>query len=1009
MSEPFNATTWKEKIIQRLQNWRAQMPQAGVNSLYGFLATMAFGPVLAAFQRGDGLGVGMALGSLMAGVGTNLLSDLLQQCKDESDVERQIAARIQSDSVFREQMDTLLAKLDVLSLAQKALKESDRAWFTETLRTELAQLGNFSHFADNIIFTDQVVINNYGTHNSKEALATYCRVVADEYRHLSLRGLDKSESDPASRQQRVELTQVYVDLLTESVVPVDADEPERQKQRELFRERKTRPLTVLEAVIEHQRLVLLGNPGSGKSTFLAHLALCLAAHGLQPDAGWLERLPQWQVAEIDVLPICITLRDFAHHWQKLPKKAGPHHLWNFFSSTLGEKNLSAVVEPLHEQLEHGQVLVLLDGLDEIPTARQRTFVRDAILAFIERYPDCRLIVTCRTLSYDENPDLQLDDVPRETLAPFSEEQINRFIEAWHGELVRLGSLRAEAGKEAARRLQEAIHRPDLWRLASNPLLLTAMALVHTHKGRLPDARALLYEETVDILLWRWDEVKDGEGTSRLRSLLTQAQRTDVDLKRVLWELAFIAHEKGGTGDEETVADISEAHLAKRIRELHPDKKRGRDWAYDVIEVMKLRAGLLLERSPEVYAFPHRTFQEYLAGAYLSAQSDFAKEAAALVAQGVLWREVVLLAVGRLVYLSGDTAKPLALVAELCPSQKVDTESAWLKVWVAGDVLLEIGLNRVQDGALGRDLLERVRLRLAELVREGHLGVIGRAAAGDTLGRLGDPRFHGPEVCCLPVEPLLGFIEIPAGPFVMGSDPAKDESAEEDEQPQHTVTLPRYYIAKYPVTVAQFIAFVEETKHEPADKDCLRDIPNHPVRFISWYDARAYCEWLTKQLHHNKQIPQEIREQARREEWTVKLPSEAEWEKAARGMDGCIYPWGNEFLHDHANTDEAGLNETSAVGCFLRGVSPYGCLDMAGNVWEWTRSLWENEREEQYRYPYKPDDGRENPDLPDNIYRVLRGGAFFSPQRLARCAYRNHYFPYGARGYNGVRVVVLPKL
>ena len=255
---------------------------------------------------------------------------------------------------------------------------------------------------------------------------------------------------------------------------------------------------------------------------------------------------------------------------------------------------------------------------------------------------------------------------------------------------------------------------------------------------------------------------------RLRHLLEQAERTDTDLRGVLWRLAFDAHHASGEGEE--VADIGEWQLQKALMALHPDQSR--DWAHQMLETMKMRAGLLLERAPEVYAFPHRTFQEYLAGAYLSAQGDFARQAAQLAAQGAAWREVVLLGVGRLVHLSGDTDKPLALVGELCPEQPVATDMAWRQAWLAGDVLLEMGRNRVRDSALGRDLDERVRRRLVALLSSSHLPPVERAAAGNTLARLGDPRFRA-DAWYLPDEPLLGFVEIPAGPFLMGSDRQHD--------------------------------------------------------------------------------------------------------------------------------------------------------------------------------------------------------------------------------------------
>jgi energy-coupling factor transporter ATP-binding protein EcfA2 len=600
-----------------------------------------------------------------------------------------------------------------------------------------------------------------------EALMIYRQVLVEDCRHMSLRGLDISASDPTGAQRRFELAQVYVNLLTKTQVT-----PERESQ----------PLSVLEAVAGHRHVVLLGDPGSGKSTFLSHLALCLAKHGLEPQQNWLERLPSWPEQDSNMVPILVTLRDFVR-W--LPDPLGiaePHHLWDFIISRLEAQNLASAAKDfmLHDRLEHGQAVILLDGLDEIVVQRHRTFIRDVVDVFARRYPKCRVIVTCRTLSY-QDPAWQLEDFNSFTLAPFNGEQIDQFITAWYGELARLGSIPRGSIEGVTRGLRGAVRRPDLWRLASNPLLLTVMAVVHTHRGRLPQARALLYEESVDILLWLWEQVKvSGEDDGhRLQQLLEQAHRTDVDLKRSLWRLAFEMHQESGTGDTETVADIGELRLHKTLMELHPDKSW--DWAHEVVEVMKLRAGLLVERIPEVYAFPHRTFQEYLAGAHLSSEPDFAQQAARLAKEGAYWRDVILLGVGRLVYLTGDTAKPLALVAELCPAALADTDIAWRQVWLAGEVLLEIGLNRVNDSALGRELGERVRRGLVSLLSNGSLTPVEQASAGDTLAAIGDPRFHV-DRWYLPDEPMLGFVEIPDGPFRIGSDQKRDSQAFGREAP-----------------------------------------------------------------------------------------------------------------------------------------------------------------------------------------------------------------------------------
>jgi predicted NACHT family NTPase len=254
----------------------------------------------------------------------------------------------------------------------------------------------------------------------------------------------------------------------------------------------------------------------------------------------------------------------------------------------------------------------------MPSVAQHVFVRDAVTVFVERYPKSRFLVTCRVLSYQppvspEAPDLHLRRLPQFELAHLGGDKIQRFIRGWYDELARLGLVCSEDQDGFAEQLARAVRRPDLWRLAPNPLLLTVMALVHTHKGRLRDARALLYEETVDILLWRWEQVKAAGGGSRprLRQLRLEAERTEVDLKRVLWQLAYEAHAQMGE-DEEALADLGELKLEKALAALKGGDRNG---SGALIEAMKSRAGFLLEREPEVFTFPHRTFQEYLAGTH----------------------------------------------------------------------------------------------------------------------------------------------------------------------------------------------------------------------------------------------------------------------------------------------------------------------------------------------------------------------------------------------------------
>ncbi len=260
----------------------------------------------------------------------------------------------------------------------------------------------------------------------------------------------------------------------------------------------------------------------------------------------------------------------------------------------------------------------------------------------------------------------------------------------------------------------------------------------------------------------------------------------------------------------------------------------------------------------------------------------------------------------------------------------------------------------------------------------------------------------------PFEPEL--ILIPAGEFLMGSDPEKDKNAQDDEQPQHRLYLPDFYIAKTPVTNAQFAAFVKASgyrttaeeegwswvwtgkevekvkganwQHPRGPQSDITAKSDHPVVQVSWPDAVAYCRWLAKATGR-----------------PYRLPAEAEWEKAARGPKGLIYPWGNTWETGRCNSSEAGVGDTNPVGAYPPGASPYGLLDMSGNVWEWCATRWQK----PYPYDVSQDEGSADY-LEGSGVRVLRGGSWDSDQYGARCAYRFRGSPGLRNDFSGFRFV-----
>jgi sulfatase modifying factor 1 len=218
----------------------------------------------------------------------------------------------------------------------------------------------------------------------------------------------------------------------------------------------------------------------------------------------------------------------------------------------------------------------------------------------------------------------------------------------------------------------------------------------------------------------------------------------------------------------------------------------------------------------------------------------------------------------------------------------------------------------------------------------------------------------------PVD-LADMVRVPAGEFIMG----RNDGAE-DERPQRQVWLDEFFIDRTEVTNAQFKSYCDATgriypNNPNWDADYFLSRPNYPVINITWEQARGYCEWARK-----------------------RLPTEAEWEKAARGTDGRLYPWGNAWADSAANL--AGILHTDSydraapVGSFPAGASPWGVLDMAGNVWEWCADA--------YQLDYYSKSPPKNPPGPDisSAWRVVRGGGYTSPKSDAETTNRSKNKP-----------------
>ena len=436
-----------------------------------------------------------------------------------------------------------------------------------------------------------------------------------------------------------------------------------------------------------------------------------------------------------------------------------------------------------------------------------------------------------------------------------------------------------------------------------------------------------------------------------------------------------------------------------------------------IRDVREHSGLLLDRGGRRFGFMHLTFMEYLAGVWLAKQSQrpngvaFIADTVRRYAGESEWREVLLLAIGYMGLKQEQEIITTQLLKQLLqPSASIGTVEV-----IAAAALADIG----EDGVTPEGWLSLRQQLLKEGVRNPLLQARYRVSIGQSMAVMGDPRKE------LMAVDAMRFCWVPAGVFWMGKGMV-DEKAETlmSEIPAGEYDLHYdYWLAQYPVTVAQYGQFVDEGEAQPDDENRLQGSLNDPVVDVSWHEAMAFCQWLTRRWRSEGGLSQD---------WCVTLPNEPEWEKAARGglrvpkepivktvsgVTGDIrsdlqenllpqgrYPWGNE-IDDECLNYGFNIGRVSTPGAYPGGQSVYGCEDLSGNVWEWTRS-----KEENYPYPQSgTDQWRQREAGEGNARRVLRGGAFRYDQGDVRAAVRHDCPPNSRYSRIGFRVCLSPFL
>jgi formylglycine-generating enzyme required for sulfatase activity len=791
---------------------------------------------------------------------------------------------------------------------------------------------------------------------------------------------------------------------------------------------------------ERRPIVILGQPGAGKTTLLDYLILIFTGylkHPLRKKLG-------------APLPLYAHLRD-------LNTLEGPRSLLDTLqapdSTGLSKRPPVGFCE---RRLRSKDCVVLLDGLDEVldPAAHQRAV--DDIRHFSTEYPGNHLVITCRVAGWkNQLPGFQVYEVQE-----FDRDDIQHFIANWYSEVLRTQATNALGPKPAPADLQQAQERAAvearqetiaLWdalrqneallRIACTPLILSLITLVHKTRRDLPKGRARLYGECLEVLLEKWD-------SEDKRLKIPNSPSLD-DKLAALKIIALYYLYKG-------ILDLDVAGLQALVAPLLPSFSVKVTPAALIRQIVE-RSGVLVEQSIGRYGFAHRALHDYLAASTIVDQNLDAL----LLRHGAeeRWREVILIAIRlvktqrraealltALLEQSNESAASLALAGwslaegvavkpELRLAIKERLLNTLVQVETSGEFALLSGALLSADPAAARDWMcavltsgdSQARRRILNLMPDleaqsaaEFIPLLARILAERTEvptmrteAALALSRFNSELAdsavwnalrvarqsqndsalkaaatwawCELGRYEELGLVKIPAGEFLMGSDKAKDSFATDDELPQHRLYLPTFYIARLPITNAERRAYCQTSGYVPESKKSLQSPDIHPARNVTWFESLGYACW-----------------------YGFTLPSEAEWEKAARGTDGRIYPWGNTWEATRCNSSEAGIRDTTPIGKYSPyGDSPYGCSDMAGNVLEWTRSCWGNLKgnKQDFEYPYVASDGRE--DLNSPVMRVLRGGSFLSSREYVRCACRGGSDPNNRLEFYGFRVVASP--
>jgi hypothetical protein len=725
--------------------------------------------------------------------------------------------------------------------------------------------------------------------------ATYLQHLREDKGWIDIRGLQVG----TGKATRFRVERLYIALQTSA-----GKDPAQSKEA-------AAPVP-LEQALQEPKLVVTGDPGSGKSTFLRRVAstLCRTLLGEDPEAAKREL-----GLDGKLLPVLIGVAELAQHIRKgtgIPDPKLPGWLPDYLGLLNEQYDWKLPKDWFLDRLRTGGCLVLLDGLDEARDRREREEMAALVENVTRAYPRCRFVVSTRPQSYTGK--VVLHGFAHRHIAPLEREAIRTFLEKWSGALY---PANPPGARKHCKELEAALaSRREIRLMARTPVMLTALAVVHWNERRIPEQRAELYESIVTWLLRSREERPGRETVERSRAHLQHlalAMQNHPDGRQVQvsrrWAAETLAVRLGGIEQAERYLEDEEGD-----------------------------SGVIVSRGHEL-RFAHLTFQEYLTARAIAGTAE-AVQFRLLVEGDTIyraeWREVATLLAGVLHQQGADKVGGLvaALLDRLGRNPMLTAQARC--VGLIGAMVRDLRPLGYEpaDPRFARTL-DSV-LAIFDEEKSASVDFQVRLEAAEALGQAGDPRLRTP----------------------------RDQD--------YWVAIPgeKFEIGRYPVTVEEYRRFIDYEGYQdarwwaeegfgkfqqPEAWDEQQSHPNRPVAGVSWYEAAAYCAWAD-----------------------VRLPTEVEWERAARGEEGREYPWGKEKPDGtRANYYETGPKHATPVGLYPKGATPEGVQDMAGNVWEWVVDWYDDQKKE----------------------RVLRGGSFFIYEGILRAAVRSNLEP--VRRYNGI--------